>query len=122
MGYQQLMERCNFTQEEAAKRLSRSRSAVANSLRLLNLPDEVIEMVRRGQLSTGHAKVILSLEGEEAPDLRPPNRSVKQRAQRPPDRSSCAKQLAKAPESPCPFVRLCPTRWNWPCARCWAGR
>ena len=64
-GYQQLMERCNLTQEEAAKRLSRSRSAVANSLRLLNLPKWVMEQVKQGTLSTGHAKVILSLSGEE---------------------------------------------------------
>ncbi len=64
-GYQQLMERCNLTQEEAAKRLSRSRSAVANSLRLLNLPKWVVEQVKQGALSTGHAKVILSLSGEE---------------------------------------------------------
>ena len=101
MDYQQLMERCNFTQEEAAKRLSRSRSAVANSLRLLNLPDEVIEMVRRGQLSTGHAKVILSLEGEEL-QTQAAKQVVKQGLNVRQTEQLC-KQLAKAPkEKPLP--------------------
>ncbi len=61
MGYQQLMERCGYTQEAAAVRLSKSRSAVANSLRLLNLPQVVQELLRTGQLSAGHAKALLSL-------------------------------------------------------------
>ncbi len=96
MGYRQLMERCNFTQEEAAKRLSRSRSAVANSLRLLNLPDEVIEMVRQGQLSTGHAKVILSLEGEEL-QTQAARQVVKQGLNVRQTEQLC-KQLSKAPK------------------------
>ena len=50
-----------LTQETAAKRLGKSRSAVANSLRLLTLPDDVRTQVRGGQLSTGHAKVLLGL-------------------------------------------------------------
>lgn len=61
MGYRQLMERCGYTQEAAAERLSKSRSAVANSLRLLNLPQIVLALLRTGQLSAGHAKAILSL-------------------------------------------------------------
>lgn len=61
MGYRQLMERCGYTQETAAARLSKSRSAVANSLRLLNLPESVLDLLRAGQLSAGHAKAILSL-------------------------------------------------------------
>lgn len=61
LGYRQLMERCNYTQEQAAERLSRSRSAVANSLRLLALPEDVLEMLKNGTLSTGHAKAILSI-------------------------------------------------------------
>ncbi len=66
MGYRQLMERCGYTQEKAAGVLSKSRSAVANCLRLLNLPESVLEDVRAGRLSAGHAKAVLSLEGEEA--------------------------------------------------------
>ena len=73
LGYKQLMERCNYTQETAAKQLSKSRSAVANSLRLLGLPKKSLEYLREGKLSTGHAKVILSLTGEnlqqEAADI-----------------------------------------------------
>lgn len=61
LGYKQLMERCNYTQETAAAKLAKSRSAIANSLRLLSLPQKVLEALRDGKLSVGHAKVILSL-------------------------------------------------------------
>lgn len=61
LGYKNLMERCGLTQEQAAEKLARSRSAVANSLRLLNLPEDVLDMLKSGALSTGHAKAILSL-------------------------------------------------------------
>ncbi len=61
LGYKNLMERCNLTQEQAAEKLSRSRSAVANSLRILSLPEDVIVLLRDGKLSAGHAKAILSI-------------------------------------------------------------
>lgn len=61
LGYRQLMERCGYTQEQAAQRLSRSRSAVANSLRLLSLPQDVLELLKTGALTSGHAKAILSI-------------------------------------------------------------
>lgn len=61
LGYRQLMQRCNYTQEQAAQRLSRSRSTVANSLRLLNLPQDVLQLIQAKSLSSGHAKAILSL-------------------------------------------------------------
>lgn len=61
MGYKALMDRCGYTQEKAAQKLSKSRSAVANSLRLLNLPEEVLQSLQKGKISVGHAKVILSL-------------------------------------------------------------
>ena len=64
-GYRQLMDRCGLTQEQAAKKLGKSRSAVANSLRLLNLPEKALEWLQKGALSTGHAKVILGLEDQE---------------------------------------------------------
>lgn len=63
LGYKNLMESCGLTQEQAAEKLARSRSAVANSLRLLNLPKDVLALLKQGKLSTGHAKVILSLPG-----------------------------------------------------------
>lgn len=61
MGYRQLMERCELTQEQTAQKIGKSRSAVANSLRLLNLPDDVLAFLKEGKLSTGHAKVLLGL-------------------------------------------------------------
>lgn len=61
MGYRQLMERCELTQEQAAQKIGKSRSAIANSLRLLNLPDDVLAFLKEGKLSTGHAKVLLGL-------------------------------------------------------------
>ncbi|MEG0804169.1 MAG: ParB/RepB/Spo0J family partition protein [Pygmaiobacter sp.] len=60
-GYRQLIERCNLTQEQAAQRLAKSRPTVANALRLLNLPEEVLLQISNGQLSAGHAKALLSL-------------------------------------------------------------
>ncbi len=65
-GVQNLMRQCGYTQETVARRLGKSRPAVANLLRLLNLPDEVQEMVRQGVLSAGHARVIAGVEGEAA--------------------------------------------------------
>lgn len=59
-----LMQQCGYTQEAAAKRLGKSRPAIANSLRLLNLPQEVTEMVRKSTLSAGHARVLAGLEDE----------------------------------------------------------
>lgn len=65
MGYQTLMSEHGLTQEEAASRVGKSRSAVANALRLLNLPVEIMEMVRSGKLSAGHARAVLSLKTEK---------------------------------------------------------
>ena len=61
-GYQKLMQTFSLTQEEAAAGVGKSRSAVANSLRLLNLSKPVSEMVEKGALSAGHARALLSLE------------------------------------------------------------
>lgn len=60
-GYQQLIEKFGLTQEQVAQRVGKNRATVANSLRLLGLPEEVQAWVRDGQLSVGHAKVILGL-------------------------------------------------------------
>ena len=62
MGYQTLMNDYGLTQEEAAARVGKSRPAVANALRLLNLCPEVMEKVRSGELSAGHARAVLSLK------------------------------------------------------------
>ena len=65
MGYQPLMEEYGLTQEDAAKQVGKSRPAVANALRLLNLPEKVLEMVRKGELTAGHARAVLSLKSEK---------------------------------------------------------
>ena len=62
MGYRSLMEDYGLTQEDAAKQVGKSRPAVANALRLLNLPEKVLEMVRGGELTAGHARAVLSLK------------------------------------------------------------
>ena len=61
-GYQSLMRDYGLTQEEAAARVGKSRPAVANALRLLGLSPEVLEKVRSGDLSAGHARAVLSLK------------------------------------------------------------
>lgn len=65
MGYGALIDKFGLTQDQVAKQVGRSRSAVANMLRLLDLPDEVLEMLRVGDLSAGHARALLALESEE---------------------------------------------------------
>lgn len=60
-GIRALMQQCGYTQEKVSQRLGKSRSNVANLLRLLTLPDEVSAMVRDGQLSAGHARVLAGL-------------------------------------------------------------
>lgn len=64
-GYRTLMDTYGMTQEEAAKAVNKSRPAVANALRLLNLPDELAVMVHSGILSAGHARTLLSFETKE---------------------------------------------------------
>ena len=65
LGYQSLMQEYGLTQEEAAKRVGKSRPAVANALRLLNLPQDVMELVRSGKLTAGHARAVLVLKTEK---------------------------------------------------------
>ncbi len=69
MGYQTLKEQFGFTQEEIAKRVSKSRSTVANIMRILNLPDFVIKEIKNGKVSVGHAKALSSLESDEMKKL-----------------------------------------------------
>ena len=65
LGYQVLMEEYGMTQEETAKRVGKSRPAVANALRLISLCPEVLELVRSGKLSAGHARAVLSIKNEK---------------------------------------------------------
>ena len=64
-GIRELMLRCDLTQEQAARKLGKSRSALANILRLLTLPDSVLELLKSGFITIGHAKVVLGLPTPE---------------------------------------------------------
>ena len=64
-GYKNLMESYNLTQEQVSQKVSKSRSAVTNALRLLNLPEQVLDYVRTGELSAGHARTLLSLDNAD---------------------------------------------------------
>lgn len=63
-AYESLIEKLNFTQEELAKRLGKSRPYITNHLRLLQLPDEVRDLVNSGQLSMGHGRTLLGLKNK----------------------------------------------------------
>lgn len=64
-GYQRLIDEFGFTQSEAAEAVGKKRSSIANALRLLNLDEEEKELVRRGLLSVGHAKVLLGVANKK---------------------------------------------------------
>ncbi|MBQ4130977.1 MAG: ParB/RepB/Spo0J family partition protein [Clostridia bacterium] len=65
LGYRSLIDSFSLTQEEVAKRMGKSRTAVTNALRLLNLTDEELQALRIGAISAGHARALLSAEDEE---------------------------------------------------------
>jgi len=62
MGYRQLLDTFEATQAELAERIGKSRPAIANALRLLDLPERVLEQIREGALSAGHGRALLGLE------------------------------------------------------------
>ncbi len=61
-GLQALIDKCGFTQEDVAVSVGKSRPAIANSLRLLKLPQEVRDMTRKGEISAGHARALLAFD------------------------------------------------------------
>lgn len=65
VGYQKLADQFGLTQEQVAKKVGQSRSAVANTLRLLSLPEPIRQALREGRLSEGHGKVLLSVPDEK---------------------------------------------------------
>lgn len=65
LGYRQLMDQFSLTQEQVSGKVGKSRSAVANTLRLLALPAPVQQLLRDGELSAGHARALLALESQE---------------------------------------------------------
>ena len=67
-GFKTLMEECNLTQEEIADKLAQDRSVIANTLRLLSLPDRVRDWLKEGKITEGHARAILSVKEPEFQD------------------------------------------------------
>lgn len=63
-GLQALIDKCGFTQEEVASSVGKSRPAIANSLRLLRLPEKARELTRDGKISAGHARALISLDND----------------------------------------------------------
>ncbi|MEE9217958.1 MAG: ParB/RepB/Spo0J family partition protein [Acidobacteriota bacterium] len=104
-AYEWLVKELNLTQEEVASRVGRQRATVANSLRILKLPEEVQEIIRRDQLSAGHAKVLSGME-DAAEQIRvarlAQRRGLSVRAlERLVARDSKAKAPARSKENPC---------------------
>ncbi|HIW13829.1 MAG TPA: ParB/RepB/Spo0J family partition protein [Firmicutes bacterium] len=66
MGYQSLMEQYRLTQEQVAETVGKSRPAIANALRLLQLPEEIRELLELGKITAGHARALLSFPDEES--------------------------------------------------------
>ena len=66
MGYGALIDKFGLTQDQVAKQVGKDRTTVTNMLRLLNLPGEVLELLRAGDISAGHARALLGLPNEEA--------------------------------------------------------
>lgn len=64
LGYQTLMEQYDMTQEEVAEKVGKSRPVVANTIRLLRLPQEVLEMLKNDEITSGHARALVALEDE----------------------------------------------------------
>ena len=103
MGIRALMDKCGYTQEMAAKRVGRSRPAVANLLRLLTLPKKVRELVKEGKLSAGHARVLAGLNDEET-QIRLALLAVeKDLSVREMEKLASAKQTPVAPAAPAPL-------------------
>ena len=65
MAYDVLIDRYGLTQDQVAKQVGKSRSAVTNMLRLLDLPEDVLELLKNGELTAGHARALLGLKNEE---------------------------------------------------------
>ncbi|MGV6810822.1 MAG: ParB/RepB/Spo0J family partition protein [Brevirhabdus sp.] len=91
MGYRQLMDRFGHTQEKVAEALSKSRSYIANLLRLLTLPDDVQALLRDGSLSIGHARALITTENPSALAREVVNKGLSVRE---------VEKLAKGPKTP----------------------
>ena len=68
LGYKALIDEFNLTQDEVAEKVGKSRSAITNTLRILSLDEKLLEMIKEGTLSEGHARALLSIENDEIRD------------------------------------------------------
>lgn len=101
LGYQRLIQDFGLTQEDCSKQVGKSRSAVTNALRLLNLSDPVMELLRSGKISAGHARAILTIKSvkkqeEAAQKIAALDLSVRQAE------LLCRNMSKEAPEEPKP--------------------
>ena len=104
-GYKQLMERYGMTQEQVAKRVGKSRPAIANALRLLNLPQKVMDMVGEGEVSPGHARALLAFDEQDriveiAQKVKTGKYSVRDIERMAKNQDEKKEKAAKAPEEP----------------------
>ena len=104
-GYKQLMERYGMTQEQVAKRVGKSRPAIANALRLLNLPQKVMDMVGEGEVSPGHARALLAFDDQDriveiAQKVKTGKYSVRDIERMAKNQDEEKEKAAKAPEEP----------------------
>ena len=104
-GYKQLMERYGMTQEQVAKRVGKSRPAIANALRLLNLPPKVMDMVGEGEVSPGHARALLAFDDQDriveiAQKVKTDKYSVRDIERMAKNQDEKKEKAAKAPEEP----------------------
>lgn len=104
-GYKQLMERYGMTQEQVAKRVGKSRPAIANALRLLNLPQKVMDMVGEGEVSRGHARALLAFDDQDriveiAQKVKTGKYSVRDIERMAKNQDEKKEKAAKAPEEP----------------------
>ncbi|MDP4152690.1 MAG: ParB/RepB/Spo0J family partition protein [Bacillota bacterium] len=97
-GYAVLQKKYGLTQEEIAARVSKSRPAVANALRLLTLPDKVLDMISRGSVSAGHARALLSLK--DPSDMEALAARIEREGLSVRDAERIARQMAKGQKPP----------------------
>ena len=104
-GYQALIQQYHMTQEEAAQRVGKSRPAIANALRLLNLPQKVMDMVGEGEVSPGHARALLAFDDQDriveiAQKVKTGKYSVRDIERMAKNQDEKKEKAAKAPEEP----------------------
>lgn len=106
MGYRRLMDEYGLTQEEAAQAVTKSRSAVANTLRLLTLPETIQDMVSIGSITPGHARAVMTLSGEKQQIAAAQKIAALQLSVRQAELMCKSMARADAPKPPRPAIRV----------------